>query len=241
MPESVASLQSTHLNNERTVWIREPRNAARARHLTVFLDGEWYRERVGAVEILNTHAADLADSWFVFVSSHSEAARWRECPCHPPFAAFIADELLPWLEQHHPTLAHARTRTLIGLSYTGLAAAFIACERPGFFHKVISQSGSFWWNDTWLIHAFETPPTRLHTAFYLSVGTRETQENLQHRPDVLQKISQLEGVRRFHNTLRELDHRVHYAEFDGGHQFECWRADLPKALRWALLPTAGTP
>ncbi len=240
MPELVASIPSTHLGNERTLWIREPRDAARAHHLTVFLDGEWYRDRVGAAEILDTHAPDLADSWFVFVSSHSEAARWRECPCHSPFAAFIADELLPWLEQRHPPLAHLQTRTLIGLSYTGLAAAFIAHERPGFFHQVISQSGSFWWNDAWLIDAFENPPTRLPTAFYLSVGKRETQENLQHRPNVIQKISQLEGVRRFRDTLHQLDHRVHYSEFPGGHQFECWRADLPQALRWALPLTPAS-
>ena len=234
MPESAATIHSAHLHNERLLWIREPRDPARARHLTIFLDGEWYRERVGAAEVLDTLAPELADSWFVFVSSHSEAARWRECPCFPPFAAFIADELLPWLVHRHPALAHVRTRTLVGLSYTGLAAAFIARERPGAFQQVISQSGSFWWHDAALLHSFQKLSAPLPTSFYLSVGSRETQQNLQHRPDVIQTLSQLESVRRFRDTLLSLDHAVHYAEFHGAHSFDAWRADLPQALRWAL-------
>jgi Enterochelin esterase and related enzymes len=236
MSEIAASIRSTHLGNERPIWIRRPRDPTRAPHLTLFLDGEWYRERVGASALLDTLAPELADSWFVFVSSHSEAARWRECPCHPPFAAFIADELLPWLEHRHPSLRDVATRTLIGLSYTGLAAAFIARERPGVFPNVISQSGSFWWHEGSLIEAFSGLAAPLPTAFYLSVGNRETQENLHHRPDVVQTLSQLESVRRFRDTLLSLHHSVHYRESDGAHSFDAWRADLPHALRWALPP-----
>jgi enterochelin esterase family protein len=234
MPESVTSIRSAHLGNERTLWIREPRDPSHAQHLTLFLDGERYRDRVGAPDILDSLAHELADSWFVFVSSHSEEARWRECPCHPPFAAFVADELLPFLEQRHPALRDVNVRTLIGLSYTGLAAAFIARERPGVFQKVVSQSGSFWWHDAWLVDAFNHPPVHLPTAFYLSVGTRETQENVQHREDVLQVLSQIEGVRRFRDTLLALGHTVHDTEYDGHHSSDAWRADLPDALRWAL-------
>lgn len=234
MPESVVSIHSAHLGNERPIWIREPHNPSTAQHLILFLDGEWYRERVGVLDVLASLGGDIADSWFVFVSSHGENARWRESPCHPPFAAFIGDELFPWLQQRHPALHQIRTRTLIGLSYTGLASAFIARERPGIFQNVISQSGSFWWNEGWLIDAFKKSPTRLPTAFYLSVGTRETQENLHHRHDVVQTTSQLTSVRHFRDALLFREHTVHYTEFDGAHSFDAWRANLPDALRWAL-------
>jgi enterochelin esterase family protein len=232
MDDIVARIKSIHLQNERTIWIRPPRDRAAA-HLTVFLDGELYRERVETLSVIEALGDSIADSWFVFVSMESEEARWRECPCHPPFAKFIAEELLPLLEAQHNEIKSVQQRTLIGLSYTGLAAAFVARECPGLFQKVVSQSGSFWWRDGWLVEQYRTGPT-VPTEFYLEVGTEEVQENLQHRPDVLQVVSQIEGVRRFRDVLKQRGHAVTYAEFKGGHHFAVWKQGLPEALRWAL-------
>lgn len=131
---------------------------------------------------------------------------------------------------------------LAGLSYTGLAAAFVAREHPGLFQKVISQSGSFWSNDCWLVERFRKSPVRLATEFYLDVGRLEIHENVRHREDVLQVVSQIEGVRRFRDILLQLGHSVTYAEFYGGHDFEAWRKALPEALKWALpnrMPDPG--
>jgi enterochelin esterase family protein len=202
----------------------------------VFLDGELYRDRIGAVGIIDGlhQAGRIDDSWFVFVSMESPEARWRECPCYPPFARFISSELLPWLEHTHTGVKHARHRVLAGLSYTGLAAAYVASEAPGLFHKVISQSGSFWWNDCWLIKQTDRWSQPLGTEFHLDVGTRETQENVQHREDVLQVVSQIDGVRRFRSLLHSHGHAVRSVEFDGGHEFTAWAGTLPAALAWAL-------
>jgi len=234
MTESTGRIRSLQLGNERTVWVREPQDPARADQLTIFLDGEFYRERVGAGAVLDDLRGGLADSWFVFVSTESAEARWRECPCHPPFARFIVGELLPWLEERHPAIGGVRRRVLAGLSYTGLAAAFVAKEFPGVFGRVISQSGSFWFDDCRLERDFRAASVRLPTAFHLSVGTREVQRHVQHRADVLQVVSQIEGVQRFRDVLLQLGHAVTYAEFDGGHDFDAWRRELPDALRWAL-------
>jgi enterochelin esterase family protein len=57
---------------------------------------------------------------------------------------------------------------------------------------------------------------------------------VRHREDLLQVISQLEGVRRFRDVLQQQGHTVVYAEVDGGHDFESWQKALPAALRWAL-------
>lgn len=236
-PETVETLASVHLQNERPVWIRAPRDPATARHLTIFLDGELYRDRVEAPRLLDELGDTLADGWFVFVSMCSEEARWRECPCYPPFASFVAEELLPWLAQRHPALRVIRHRTLIGLSYTGLAAAYVAHQFPGAFQKVISQSGSFWSHDGWLIEQFDQLTQRLPTDFYLDVGTRETQINVRHREDVLQIMSQIEGMHRFRDALLRHGHTVRYVEYDGGHEFTAWQKTLPAALQWALPPT----
>lgn len=232
--ETVEQIRSAHLNNERPLWLRAPADPARAKCLTVFLDAELYRDRVKAGDVIDALRGELADSWYVFVSMHSVEARWVECPCHRPFAQFIAEELLPWLVQKHPEIGRVEKKAIVGLSYTGLAAAFVAKEYPGLFQNVISQSGSFWWNDGWLIKEMKASAVRLPTEFYLEVGKRETQQNLQHREGVLQIMSQIEGVRRFRDVLVASGHAVVYAEFEGAHDTEAWHRSLPAALKWAL-------
>jgi len=233
MDEVVARIESVHLKNERLIWVRPPRNRPSARNISIFLDGEFYRDQVGANSVIDRLQGDIADSWFVFVSIESAEARWLECPCYQPFARFVVQELLPWLSTQHQELQLVRNRTLIGLSYTGLAAAFVAKEFPGIFQRVISQSGSFWWNDCWLSEQYRLS-VRVPTDFYLDVGTKELAENVLHREDVLQVISQIEGVHRFRDVLRLKGHSVRYVEFDGGHDFAGWHQTLPDALRWAL-------
>lgn len=241
MPELVHRFRSAALQNERTLWLRPPADPTAPCHLVIFLDGELYREHMGTPALIDALAArpdlvtPLAHTLVVYVSHHSEAARWLECPCYPPFAVFVRDELLPWLESQHPGIRISPTnpapiRVLAGLSYTGLAAAWVAQQTPGSFNRIIAQSGSFWSDDCWLVRHYAGQRTRLPADFYLDVGLRETQVNIRHHPDVLQGISQIAGVKKFRDVLLALGHRVTYVEFDGGHSFAHWRSTLPDAL-----------
>ena len=61
-----------------------------------------------------------------------------------------------------------------------------------------------------------------------------------HREDVVQVISQIEGVRRFRDTLVAQGHAVRYNEFDGRHDYACWNKTLADAHKWGLpLPASG--
>lgn len=234
MKETQGKIGSVHLGNERTIWLCAP--AATPRNLTIVLDAELYRDRMGAVSLIDElHLAKAIDfSLFVFVSVESMESRWRECPCHEPFARFIDEELFPWLEVAHPWIGNAKERVIVGLSYTGLAAAWVAMMAPLRFTRVIAQSGSFWWNDCWIVGRFEQLATKPRAEFYLDVGRRETSEHVRHKADVLQVVSQIEGVKRFRDVLRRCGYDPHYVEFDGGHDVAAWRETLPGALRWAL-------
>jgi enterochelin esterase-like enzyme len=97
MRETVLRLKSSRLENERSIWICEPERVSVASDLVVFLDGERYRDRVGAISLIEALHGQVADSWFVFVSEESPEARWRECPCYGPFAGFVGEELLTGL------------------------------------------------------------------------------------------------------------------------------------------------
>ena len=61
---------------------------------------------------------------------------------------FIADELLPWVDAHYPTLP---LRILAGHSLGGLFALYTMRTRPDFFHIVIAMSPALQWNDGALI------------------------------------------------------------------------------------------
>jgi enterochelin esterase family protein len=234
--EQVLSFSSRILGNTRPVWMRPPEEPRSATALVIFLDGEIYRDAVWAPAIVEAmrRAGHLPDAWFVYLSMGNVEARWRECPCHPPFAEAFADEFLPWLAAALPGSTAAVRRVLVGLSYSGLAAAFVAHARPGIVHRVISQSGSFWWNEGWLINAWRQRTDPGATEFYLDVGDGETRENVAHREDVFQRMSQVAAVRALRDVLQAQGTPVRYQEFPGGHTAEGWRSTLPHALIWAL-------
>jgi hypothetical protein len=77
----------------------------------------------------------------------------------------------------------------------GLAAAFVANQHPGSFHRIISQSGSFWRNDCWVVKEFPRLEKKILVEFYSDVGTQEVHENVRHRENDLRVVSPIESVR----------------------------------------------
>jgi hypothetical protein len=133
MREIVLQLHSSYLGNERSIWICEPESVSGASDLVVFLDAEPYRDLINALSVIEELRGQVADSWYVFVSHQSWETRSRECPCYPPFAGFIGEELLIWLASGSIDFKRIKRRVLAGVSYTGLAAAFVAKEFPALF------------------------------------------------------------------------------------------------------------
>lgn len=231
-------IQSTHLENTRTLWVYPPRKGTPAGSLVVLLDGEFYREKMHAPKIVDSLDGTAAEAWYVYVSMHSLEVRARECACHPPFAAFIVDELLPFLNEKHPVLAEVTHRVLVGLSFSALAAPHIVKEYPGIFQATICQSPSLWWNDSRLIKDYARLTSALPTRFHLDVGREETDVDgpnvKEEDPAMVQTVSQVDGTRQLRDLLLTRGHEVNYLEFDGGHDFAGWSRTLPAALRWAL-------
>ena len=61
MSETVHTLTSAHLQNERPIWVRPPREPSSARNLAVFLDGGFYREHVDASTVLDALQGKVVD------------------------------------------------------------------------------------------------------------------------------------------------------------------------------------
>jgi enterochelin esterase-like enzyme len=68
-----------------------------------------------------------------------------DLPCSAPFADFLVDELLPWLQEHYAVTSDPERVVVAGSSYGGLAAASAGFRHPEVFGTVLSQSGAYWW------------------------------------------------------------------------------------------------
>lgn len=151
--------------------------------------------------------------------------RETDLACSQATNRFLVKELLPWLRSEYKIQTAAERTIAAGASLGGLAAAYAALEHPEAFGRVLSQSGSFGWGKTdseaqWLTAEFRSRP-RVQAKFYFDVGLMETRGGAR---------SQLKTNRRLRDVLRQKGYEVTYWEFNGGHDFPCWRANFAGAL-----------
>lgn len=221
---------------ERKVWTTAI-GSEHAETAILFLDAELYLQRVLALEVLQqAHEQNQAPSLFAaFVSNQSAAARHFDYVCNDDYAAFIAQDVVEWLQREQPAV---KSLILVGLSLSGLAAAHIATRYPQVFRAAICQSPSFWWEQGRF--AAELPiatNTGLQTStaqqYWICVGNQETESGVSHAPSGLrQDWTQIAGCDFVCTAMRAKGYNVQYHGYDGGHDSHCWREDLRLALAW---------
>jgi enterochelin esterase family protein len=224
-------LKSDILKNQRKVWIQKSSSKAPPT-LILFLDGELYLQ-MGANEIVAHYECSNRSVIACFVSSIDRQTRFKENACYYPFVQFISDELSPWLRNETESTFAPEKSIICGLSLTGLTSAFIGMVLQTHFRKIICQSGAFWWNNEWLIH--NTKNYKLENlSFFICVGNKETQTNINHYPGFVQTISQLDSNRRMRNVLIREDVLIKYAEVNGNHSLDTWKETLPLAISYLI-------
>lgn len=227
-------LHSKKLGHEHALTFYLPAHYEKARSypLLIFFDGEDYLRDLAAPRLLDALIAARAIDPLVAVFVHNDdpSERAYELPCNPLFAAFVADELVPFARTHYSLSSDIG---LAGSSFGGLASSYIALTYPERFGKVLSQSGSYWWSfpadhalfdgsdkPGWLRRRYAERPVA-NTLFYLGAGTFEGSP---------EGDGVLEQNRLQRDALRALGYSVAYQEFIGAHDHLAWRATLPDAL-----------
>ncbi|GGM15640.1 hypothetical protein GCM10010129_69830 [Streptomyces fumigatiscleroticus] len=210
---------------DRRVWLYEPPGAPPEPDglpVLVLLDGEHWQPRLGLSRLLDNLIADgrIPPLAAVLPEAVDEATRWSELSCRPAYVAHLADELLPWAATRLPLTGDPARTVIAGQSLGGLTAAYAAVSAPHRFGNALVQSGSFWWpagpDAEWLTRALAAAP-RLPVRFRLSFGEQEWVA--------------LPAARRLRDTLAELGyHDSSYREFNGGHDYLCWRTELADGL-----------
>jgi enterochelin esterase family protein len=238
------AFHSEVLGNERTVWTYLPpgysKNGSPC-HMLVVFDGEMYVGVVPTPMILdNLLAAErVPGTVAVFVANagateeEQAQSRIKELLCDPPFADFLAHELVPWIRGRYNVSVDPQHATIAGTSNGGLAAAYTGLRHPDVFGNVLSQSGAFaWkgppnsippdspvgeeWEAGWIIREYAAGP-RKDLCFYVDVGVFDLQ-------------AFVDSNRRMRDVLRAMGYPLHYAEFCGGHDFACWRGTFAEGL-----------
>ncbi|MFE0800603.1 enterochelin esterase [Streptomyces sp. NPDC058812] len=219
------SVASTRLGGSRRVWLYEPPGAVRepaGLPVLVLLDGEHWQPRLGLAHLLDNLVADgrVPPVAAVLPEAVDEATRWAELSCRPAYVDFLAGELLPWAAGLLPLSDDPAYTVIAGQSLGGLTAAYAAAAAPHRFGSALVQSGSFWWpvgpDAEWFTRALARAP-RLPVRFRLSFGAQEWVA--------------LPAARRLRDTLTDLGyHDSSYREFNGGHDYLCWRTELADGL-----------
>ncbi|MFD9903554.1 enterochelin esterase [Streptomyces sp. NPDC059063] len=189
--------------------------------VAVLLDGEMWGPVLGAGDLLDNLHADAALPPTVALLVDTTGRRAQDLACSGPFVDWLADTLLPWAASRFGTDTRPERTVVAGQSAGGLTAAYAVHHRPDRFGRALSQSGSFWWPDDeehgaeWLTRQYATTPHR-PVRLHLEVG--------------LQEWMLLAENRRFRDVLRERGYEVSYEEFNGGHDYACWRGGLATGL-----------
>jgi enterochelin esterase-like enzyme len=223
---------SEHLGDERRVWVHV---AGDVEHdepaLMVVFDGGVYAHLLHTPEIVEALVArgELPPMVTLYPHFASDEARNRELMCRPGFASFVVDELVPWASGRWRVTSDPARSIVVGSSLGGLSAAYVALEHPERFGNVIAQSPSMWWHPdspaaaNWLTAEWSARgPIEAHV--YVEMGELERGIGEDGR-------SGFDHTADFAAAAAERGSSVDFQTFCGGHDFVCWRATFPRALR----------
>lgn len=198
--------------------------------LLVLLDGDHWGPHLGVAHLLDNLIADglIPPVAAVLPDSVDSDTRYRELTCRQDYVSFLTEELLPWAAARLPLSDDPGRTVIAGQSLGGLTAAYVGLTASHRFGHVLAQSGSFWWpagpDAEWFAEALAAAP-RVPVRFRFAFGEQEWVV--------------LPAARRLRGALAAAGyHDAEYREFNGGHDYLCWRAELADGLVAALSDSA---
>jgi enterochelin esterase family protein len=227
-------VRSEAFGEERAVTMYLPARMRRRRRypLLVAHDGPDYLRFAGLRTVLDNliHRHEVPG---MVVALTRPSDRLREYMADDRHTRFVADELVPHLEERYPLARTAATRGLLGASLGAVASLCTAWNRPGVFGRLLLQSGSFAFTDIGpsargssfeavvrFVNGFRANPGRPAERLFVSCGVYE---GVIYENRSLVPLLQAAGL------------DVRYVEARDGHNWENWRDRLREGLSW-LFP-----
>jgi len=227
------ALRSRFLGGNRRITLYLPARFRPTRRypLLIVHDGGDYLRFSGLKAVLDNLIHRLEIPGMIVALTHPE--RRLEEYAGEEHTRYLTEELVPRLEEEFPLIATPRGRCLMGASFGAVASFSTAWRSPGFYGRLLLQSGSFAFSDVGdpqrgplfdsvagMINSFRANPFPFTEKIFLSCGVYES---LIYENRSLVPLLQSTGL------------DVHYVESKDGHNWENWRDRLRKALPW-LFP-----
>lgn len=206
---------------------------ARRYPLLVVHDGHDYVRYASLGFILDNliDRLEVADAIVVLTSSPDRLREYADDERH---ARFVVEELVPFVEKVFSVDARPQARCLMGASFGAVASLATATRYPGFFGRLLLQSGSFAFTDIGdrnhrgplfdpvvaFVNRFRAEPAPVSERIFVSCGMYE---------------SLIYENRSLVPVLMSTGMEVRYVEARDGHNWENWRDRLREALSW-LIP-----
>ncbi|HLT46688.1 MAG TPA: alpha/beta hydrolase-fold protein [Rubricoccaceae bacterium] len=153
--------------------------------------------------------------------------RVTEYGMNDAYVAFVADEVVPFVDATYRTNPSPARRLVVGDSYGGLIVTYIAFRRPDVFGLAYSQSGYHSFQGDRMIRLIgEAQPVPIR--LYVDVGIYERVVGAGMLPEEGRDF--LAANRRLRDALEARGYDFVYAEYPQGHTWGNWRAHLLDAL-----------
>ncbi len=227
-------VHSEALGEQRRVTIYRPARFRESRRypLLVVHDGQDYLRYARLKTVLDNliHRLDIAGLVVALTQPPDRMAQYRDSEDH---ARFVAEELVPLLEDELPLLGTPAGRGLMGASLGAVASLSTAIRYPDRFGRLLLQSGSFAFSDIGrhdrspifdpiaeMMNRYRAAPFGVAERVFLSCGTYE---------------SLIYENRSLVPLLRRTGMQIRFVEARDGHNWENWRDRLREGLAF-LFP-----
>ena len=201
--------------------------------LLVVHDGDDYLRYAALGSVLDNlmYRREIPDMVVAFSSSPNRLAEYAN---HEGHQRYVTEELVPAIEERWPCGGRPQMRGLMGASFGGVASLSTAVRFPGFYGRLLLQSGSFAFTDIGernhrgpvfdpvvrFMNAFRAEPRPISERVFVSCGTYE---------------SLIYENRSLVPLLEDTGMMVSFSEARDGHNWENWRDRLREGLSW-LFP-----
>lgn len=201
--------------------------------LLVVHDGSDYLNYAGMQTVLDNliHRLEIPDMIVAFTDSPDRLQEYANDERH---ARYLTEELVPDLAARFPLYDQAQARCIMGASFGAVSALSTAYRYPGFWGRLLVQSGSFAFTDIGkrnrrgplfdrvveFVNTYRAQPKAVSERVFVSCGVYESliYENRSMVP-----------------LLSATGMDVRFVEARDGHNWENWRDRLREGLSW-LMP-----
>lgn len=230
-------ISSNILDNTRDIYVYLPPNYnddVSYKYPVIYLfDSFIYLHRIEVPNVLDNliQEGKIEPMIAVMMDNPTPASRKYELPLNPSFKDFMVHELVPYVRGKYRITDNPDKTVIGGISYGGLASAYIAFFHPDIFGRVLSQSGSFWrdleltdckgaeYRGDWLINRYLTEENK-KLKIFLDWG--------------LQENMCLSSGRSMAKVLDKKGYKCKFVEFNGWHDWSNSRKTFPEGLIYLL-------